>query len=160
MMISLLLIAALKSWRLGLLSLVPNLFPALMTFGIWGFFVGQVGLTVAIVGTLTLGIVVDDTVHFLSKYQRARTELGKNAEEAVRYAFHTVGRALVITTVVLVLGFSTLILSGFKINADMGILTAMAISIALILDVFCLPPLLMLLDRKSTKTAPTSGANA
>jgi len=99
-------------------------------------------------------------VHFLSKYQRARNELGKNAEEAVRYAFHTVGRALVITTVVLVLGFSTLILSGFKINADMGILTAMAISIALILDVFCLPPLLMLLDRKSTKTAPTSGANA
>jgi len=160
MMISLLLIAALKSWRLGLLSLVPNLFPALMTFGIWGFFVGQVGLTVAIVGTLTLGIVVDDTVHFLSKYQRARTELGKNAEEAVRYAFHTVGRALVITTVVLVLGFSTLILSGFKINADMGILTAMAISIALILDVFCLPPLLMLLDRKSTSSTQTSGANA
>jgi len=167
MMISLLLIAALKSLRLGLLSLVPNLFPALMTFGIWGFFVGEVGLTVAIVGTLTLGIVVDDTVHFLSKYQRARTELGKNAEEAVRYAFHTVGRALVITTVVLVLGFSTLILSGFKINADMGILTAMAISIALILDVFCLPPLLMLLDRGDKKsqssttneTIQTSGAN-
>ncbi len=156
-LISGLMIMALRSLRLGLISLAPNLAPAFMTFGLWGMFVGEVGLTVAVVGTLTLGIVVDDTVHFLSKYQRARMELGKSAEEAVRYAFHTVGRALLITTAVLVLGFATLTFSGFKINSDMGLLTGMAISLALVLDFFFLPALLIALDKRKEAVREVDG---
>ncbi|EJQ8031110.1 MMPL family transporter, partial [Vibrio parahaemolyticus] len=104
-LISALLIFALRSVRLGLISLMPNIAPAVIGFGLWALISGEINLGLSVVVTLTLGIVVDDAVHFLSKYQRARRE-GQTAEQAVRYAFHTVGRALWITTVVLVAGFS------------------------------------------------------
>ncbi|ETT21777.1 sterol-sensing domain of SREBP cleavage-activation family protein, partial [Vibrio parahaemolyticus 3256] len=103
-LISALLIFALRSVRLGLISLMPNIAPAVIGFGLWALISGEINLGLSVVVTLTLGIVVDDAVHFLSKYQRARRE-GQTAEQAVRYAFHTVGRALWITTVVLVAGF-------------------------------------------------------
>ena len=141
--ISLVLIAALRSWRLGLASLVPNLVPGAMGFGVWGLAVGEVGLSLSVVTSMTLGIVVDDTVHFLSKYRRARSELGRSPPDAVRYAFVTVGRALLTTSLVLVAGFLVLSLSSFELNAGMGLLTALVIALALIADFFLLPPLLM-----------------
>ena len=141
--ISIVLIAALRSLRLGLTSLVPNLVPGAMGFGIWGLAVGEVGLSLSVVTTMTLGIVVDDTVHFLSKYRRARSELGCAPSDAVRYAFVTVGRALLTTSVVLVAGCLVLSLSSFELNSGMGQLTALVIALALIADFFLLPPLLM-----------------
>jgi uncharacterized protein len=150
-LISLILIVALKSFRIGLISLVPNLVPAGMAFGLWGISVGQVGLALSVVTGMTLGIVVDDTVHFLSKYLRARREKGLNAQDATRYAFRTVGLALVATSVVLALGFMVLTRSAFELNADMGLMTAATIVFALIADFLLLPPLLMALDKKEMK---------
>ncbi|MCB1877304.1 MAG: MMPL family transporter [Chromatiales bacterium] len=146
-LISVLLIFALRSVSIGLLSLIPNLVPASMAFGIWGIFVGQIGLSHSIVMGMTLGIVVDDTVHFLSKYLRARQERNFSPLEAVRYAFDTVGNALLVTTVVLVAGFLTLALSAFEMNASTGLLTAITIAVALVTDFFLLPPLLIAVDR-------------
>jgi hypothetical protein len=108
---------------------------------------GQVGLGLSIVAGLTLGIVVDDTVHFLSKYLRARREQGMSSEDAVRYAFNTVGVALLVTTIVLVAGFLVLAQSTFKLNSDMGLLTAITIAFALLADFLFLPPLLMKIDK-------------
>ncbi|ENJ2048745.1 MMPL family transporter [Vibrio parahaemolyticus] len=147
-LISALLIFALRSVRLGLISLMPNIAPAVIGFGLWALISGEINLGLSVVVTLTLGIVVDDAVHFLSKYQRARRE-GQTAEQAVRYAFHTVGRALWITTVVLVAGFSVLVMSSFRLNADMGQLSAIVIFIALVVDFLFLPTLLMLFDKKA-----------
>ncbi|EGQ8104686.1 MMPL family transporter [Vibrio parahaemolyticus] len=147
-LISALLIFALRSVRLGLISLMPNIAPAVIGFGLWALMSGEINLGLSVVVTLTLGIVVDDAVHFLSKYQRARRE-GQTAEQAVRYAFHTVGRALWITTVVLVAGFSVLAMSSFRLNADMGQLSAIVIFIALVVDFLFLPTLLMLFDKKA-----------
>ncbi|HCG7191907.1 MMPL family transporter [Vibrio parahaemolyticus] len=147
-LISALLIFALRSVRLGLISLMPNIAPAVIGFGLWALISGEINLGLSVVVTLTLGIVVDDAVHFLSKYQRARRE-GQTAEQAVRYAFHTVGRALWITTVVLVAGFSVLAMSSFRLNADMGQLSAIVIFIALVVDLLFLPTLLMLFDKKA-----------
>ncbi|EHY9858384.1 efflux RND transporter permease subunit [Vibrio parahaemolyticus] len=147
-LISALLIFALRSVRLGLISLMPNIAPAVIGFGLWALISGEINLGLSVVVTLTLGIVVDDAVHFLSKYQRARRE-GQTAEQAVRYAFHTVGRALWITTVVLVAGFSVLAMSSFRLNADMGQLSAIVIFIALVVDFLFLPSLLMLFDKKA-----------
>ncbi|EHU4956791.1 MMPL family transporter [Vibrio parahaemolyticus] len=147
-LISALLIFALRSVRLGLISLMPNIAPAVICFGLWALISGEINLGLSVVVTLTLGIVVDDAVHFLSKYQRARRE-GQTAEQAVRYAFHTVGRALWITTVVLVAGFSVLAMSSFRLNADMGQLSAIVIFIALVVDFLFLPTLLMLFDKKA-----------
>ena len=148
-LISLILVFALRSVKIGLISLIPNLAPAAMGFGLWGLLYGQVGLGLSIVAGLTIGIVVDDTVHFLSKYLRARREQGMNSQDAVRYAFHTVGVALLVTTIVLVAGFLVLAQSSFKLNSDMGLLTSITIALALLADFLFLPPLLMKLDRKS-----------
>jgi hypothetical protein len=146
-LISILLGIALKSWRYGVISLLPNLLPAAVAFGVWGFYQGQVGLGLSVVVGMTLGIVVDDTVHFLSKYIHAQREKGLDPKGAVHYAFDNVGRALWITTFVLVMGFGVLAQSSFKINADMGLLTAITIFIALVVDFLFLPPLLMMLDK-------------
>ena len=145
--ISMILILALRSVKIGFLSLVPNLFPAAMAFGLWGYLHGNVGLSIAIVLAMTLGIVVDDTVHFLSKYLRAQREHGMNSFEATRYAFRTVGVALWITSITLVTGFGALAISSFKVNADMGILSSVTIAFALIADFLFLPPLLMKLSK-------------
>ena len=145
-LISLVLIIALKSFKIGLLSMLPNLIPAAMAFGLWGIFVGQVGLALSVVTSMTLGIIVDDTVHFLSKYMRARREKGMDSEDAVRYAFANVGMALFITSTALVAGFLILSLSAFELNSGMGQLTAITISVALIADFLLLPPLLMKLE--------------
>lgn len=144
--ISFILVLALRSTRIGLLSLAPNLIPAGMAFGLWGMLVGQVGMSLSVVAGMTLGIVVDDTVHFLSKYLRARRENNLNAEQAVHYAFKTVGVALWVTSLVLVLGFLVLSQSHFSLNSDMGMMAAMTIAIALIMDFLFLPPLLMKLE--------------
>lgn len=146
-LISLVLVFALRSLKLGLLSLVPNLVPAAMAFGVWALLVGQVGLALSVVSAMTLGIVVDDTVHFLSKYLRARREQGLDTEGAIRYAFSSVGIALLVTTLVLVAGFMVLSRSTFELNSSMGLLTAVTISIALFIDFFFLPPLLMKVDK-------------
>jgi predicted RND superfamily exporter protein len=147
-LISILLGIALKSWRYGVISLLPNLVPATIAFGIWGLYSGEVGLALSVVIGMTLGIVVDDTVHFLSKYLHAKRDKGATSEEAVHYAFDNVGRALWITTFVLVAGFSVLAQSSFKLNADMGLLTAITIFIALVIDFLFLPPLLMAIDKQ------------
>ena len=152
-MISLILVLALRSLKIGLVSMVPNLVPAAMGFGLWGLLVGEVGLSLSIVAGMTLGIVVDDTVHFLSKYLRARRENGLGSEDAVRYAFRRVGMALSITSVVLVVGFLVLAFSSFHLNAGMGLLTAIVIAFALAADFLFLPPLLMAVDKEKTPAA-------
>ena len=154
--ISAILLFALRSLRLGLISIVPNLVPAVLGFGVWGLTVGQVGLSLSVVVAMTIGIVVDDTVHFLAKYRRARREYGHGPEEAVHYAFDTAGRALFTTTVVLVAGFLILVFSPFVPTAQVGVLTAMIIGFALIADLTLLPALLTALDRRPSERAARS----
>ncbi|MCH7819897.1 MAG: MMPL family transporter [Candidatus Marinimicrobia bacterium] len=147
-LISFSLILALRSFKFGLISLIPNIVPALMAFGVWGLLVGEVGFALAIVTSMSLGIVVDDTVHFLSKYLRARREKNLSTEEAIRYAFSSVGTALLVTTLILIAGFAVLSLSSFKVNAGMGQLTAITIAFALLIDFVMLPPVIMLFSKK------------
>ena len=164
MLISMVLMMALRSIKIGLISLIPNLAPAAMGFGLWGMLVGEIGLSLSVVTSMTLGIVVDDTVHFLSKYLRARREKGLEAQAAVRYAFVTVGRALIITSIVLVVGFLILATSSFELNSGMGLLTAIVIAIALVADFLFLPPILMKFDGDNdeklidSKLAPDTSA--
>ncbi len=153
-LIGLTLVLALRSLKYGLISFLPNLLPAAMAFGLWGLFVGQINLGLSIVSGMCLGIVVDDTVHFLSKYLRARREKKLSSEEAVRYAFSTVGAALVVTSIILAAGFSILAQSTFSFNGDMGRMSALIIAIALATDLLLLPPILMEIDgRRDTRAS-------
>ena len=145
--ISLVLIGVLRSVRLGLISMLPNLAPAALAYGTWGLLVGEIDLSASVVITMTLGIVVDDTVHFMMKYLRARREKNLDAREGIRYAFNTVGVALTITTVVLVSGFLVLTFSHFSPTSTTGTLLAITLSFALLVDFLLLPPLLMTVDK-------------
>lgn len=158
-LISGLIMLTLRSLRIGLISLIPNLIPAAMAFGVWGYTVGAVTLAIAVVIAATLGIVVDDTVHFLSKYQKGRRD-GKSPEDAVRYAFRTVGMALLVTTLSLVAGLSLLAQSGFAVNGDMAKLTAITIALALAADFLLLPSLLIWLDKRSSAMSVAKTATA
>jgi predicted RND superfamily exporter protein len=149
---------ALRSVPLGLMSLVPNGLPILTTFGAWALLVGEVGFSVATVASISLGIIVDDTVHWLSKYVRARDERGLSVEGSIRYAFHNVGMAIVVNTIILAAGFFVMTTSAFKMNVDLGLMTILSIVGALILD-FLLLPALLLLGRNTEQTELAVDAN-
>ncbi|BCG64517.1 MAG: hypothetical protein methR_P2301 [Methyloprofundus sp.] len=143
--ISLILLLVFKSIKIGLLSLIPNLAPAALAFGLWGLLVGQIGMTLAVVTCMTLGIIIDDTVHFLIKYLHFRRVEKQASALAITNTFSGVGTALLITSCALMAGFLALSFSAFVPNADMGLLTAITIMFALLADLFILPPILLLI---------------
>ncbi len=147
-LISLILIGIFRSLRLGLISLVPNFIPAAMAFGVWGYLYVEVGNAGSLVTAIAFGTVVDDTIHFMTQYLKARRE-GRSAPEAVQTAFRSVGHPLFITTMILVLGFLVFASSGFAISLMLGLLVALTIGFALICDFLLLPPLLIAIDRKA-----------
>lgn len=144
--ISLCMIVAFRSVRFGLISFLPNLFPALVVLGIWSAVVGEINMAASVVFSLTLGIVVDDTTHFLVKYREARLRFNMNPEQAVHHTFATVAGALVSTSVVLAAGFLVLVHSDFAVNSTSGLLVALTIAVAIVLDLLFLPALLMKID--------------
>jgi len=147
-LISALITIALRSIKIGLISLLPNLLPAGLAFGLWGVSVGEINMAAAMVASMSLGIVVDDSIHFLSKYLRARREGGLDAEQAIHYAFSSVGVAIVATSTVLIAGFMILAQSSFALNSQMALLTSVAILMALFVDFLLLPVLLLRIDRQ------------
>ena len=141
------LVGVFRDLRLGLVSLVPNFLPAAMSFGLWGYMIGRIGLAASVVAAMTFGIIVDDTIHFLCRYRKARLE-GQPASAAVQYTFRSVGRALWTTTIVLALGFLVFASSGFELSWALGLLVTITIVFAILTDFLLLPPLLMAIDRK------------
>ncbi|NVJ59805.1 MAG: MMPL family transporter [Gammaproteobacteria bacterium] len=145
--ISCLLVFILRSFKYGIISLIPNLIPGAIAYGIWGFSFGYIDLALSVVICMSLGIIVDDSVHFLTKYVRARRLLASNTENALKYSFHIVGRALITTTVILVAGFSTLLFSPLNPTAATGALLCLTLLIALLIDFTLLPLALYWLDK-------------
>ena len=143
--VSLLLIFIFRSVRFGLISLIPNFVPAAMAMGLWGYAVGQLGVSASVVTAIAFGIIVDDTIHFMTKYLRARKS-GEPPPESVQTAFGSVGKALLATTVVFALGFMVFGASGMANNQALGLLAGTTVIIALLADFLLLPPLLIYLD--------------
>lgn len=150
-LVALAIMIGLRSVKFGLISLIPNIFPAVMAFGVWALLVGKVGMAASVIGATSLGIVVDDTIHFIAKYLQARREKGLSPEAAVEYAFTRVGSAIVITTVVVVAGFAVLATSVFGVNSQLGLLTAITIVIALVFDFTVLPALLLTAAKREAR---------
>ncbi len=149
--VSLLLVFIFRSLRYGLISLIPNFVPAAMAMGAWGYAVGEIGVAASVVTALAFGIIVDDTIHFLTKYLRARKQ-GLLPSESVQSALSTVGKALFATTVVFALGFLVFGASGMASNQTLGLLLGTTVIIALLADFLFLPPLLIALDGAKEST--------
>jgi uncharacterized protein len=118
---------------------------------VWAWIAGEVGFAVSVVAGLSIGVIVDDTVHFLTKYNRVRDRM--SASEAVRYAFDSVGTAILANTAIVAVGFAMLGLSTFRVTAYMGLLTSLTIVCALVVDFLLLPALLITFDRREVAAA-------
>lgn len=151
--IFLVLMVAYRSIRLGLIALVPNFFPLALT-GTWLVATGQ-ALEVSMVCAFTvcLGIAVDDTIHFLTRYCEERAH--RTEEEAIRSAFVSTGTALIMTTIILIIGFSTVIMSGMREQRMFATMACLTIGSALLGDLLFLPPMLAYF-RKSTGASDES----
>jgi len=155
--ISGLMIVVLRSLKVVLIFLIPNLVPPFIAFGIWGMTKGRFGLALSVIVAMTLGIIVDDTIHFFIKYFKARREEGMSPEQAVRHAFETVGIAIGTTTLVLISGFLVLMVSHYRMTAEMGQMCALVIGVALLSDFFLSPTLLMKFDHPKSRLARRQG---
>ncbi|MDA1076680.1 MAG: MMPL family transporter [Proteobacteria bacterium] len=144
-LITLTLLIGLKSVRYGLLSIMPNLFPATIVFGFWGLFMGELSPYILMLFSISIGLVVDDSVHILSKYISARRE-GSSPENAVQYSLDKAGSAITITTLSLAVGTFILVFSNTFHFQNVALLLTPIIVVALLLDLLFLPPLLVKYD--------------
>jgi predicted RND superfamily exporter protein len=144
-LITLTLMIGLKSVRYGLLSIMPNLFPATIVFGFWGLFVGELSPYILMLFSISIGLVVDDSVHILSKYLHAKRQ-GSTPEDAVAYSLDKAGSAITITTLSLAVGTFILVFSNTFIFQNVALLLTPIIVVALLLDLLFLPPLLVKFD--------------
>lgn len=145
LMITLTLIIGMRSVYFGLLSMLPNLLPAVLVFGAWGLFVGRIDPFVMMLFSISIGLVVDDTVHVLSTYQTSRST-GLVPAEAINLALEKAGPALIITTAVLALGTCVLIGASTLYFQQAATLLVPIVVLALLLDLTFFPALLMRFD--------------
>jgi predicted RND superfamily exporter protein len=141
------MIIAFRSIRLGLLCMIPNLLPAIVAFGLCGLLIGEIDMGTAMIFSMTLGIVVDDTIHFVVSYRRQRLQ-GQTPAMAVNNTYALVGRAIIITSLVLCIGYLIPVFTAeLRMNVQMYALSVVCIATAMIADLFFLPSLLVKTDK-------------
>jgi len=151
MIIGLSFIFLFRSLKYGLIALVPSIVPILMTGALLVLLGINLDLGTMIVGAMTMGIAVDDAIHVMSRYLRARRQ-GNNTQEAIDLAMGEAGRAVVFTSLILVTGFSLMLFGSFIPYIYTGLFAATIMALALIGDLIVLPALLFWIDgRRDTK---------
>lgn len=128
-------------------SAIPNVAPLLIAVGMTGWLGINMDLGMAIVSVIIIGVAIDDTVHFLSKYKSAQLK-GKNVIDSIEEALLLSGNAIVITTVILVLGLGTFLFSEFALYSNFGFISSIALFLAMVLDLLLLPAILSYIDRR------------
>ena len=146
--ITIMMMILIGSFRIGVLSMAVNFLPILITLGLVMGLVTGISLDVhnLVIGSISLGLAVDDTIHFFHNFRRYFAETG-NVREAVRQTLLTTGRAMLFTTIVLVLGFWLFMASTLKLNFNFGLLTGLTLIFALLSDFFLAPALLEIMIR-------------
>lgn len=147
-LIGLTFMVMMRDVRVALIMLIPNLFPIIGGFALWAFFIGDIGMTASVVGAMCVGIIVDDTIHFVARFKQ-QLRRGAKVDEALGYSFETAGAAMIITSIILIAGFSMLGLSAFAVTWTIGLLSATMIALALAFDLLLLPALLKLTHGKA-----------
>lgn len=144
--ITLMMILFIGSLRMGLVSMAPNVIPIVLTMGIMGLFGFPLDMFTLLIGSIAIGLAVDDTIHFLHNFRRYYHETG-DSREAVLRTFLTTGRAMIVTSIVLSFGFFIFILASMYNLMRFGILTGLTIVLALAADFFVTPALMMVLHK-------------
>ena len=135
-----------RSWKFGLLSIAPNLLPVLAVFGVMGWLGISLNVATVMVASVALGVVDDDTIHFISRYRR-ETRLGATTDEAIETATTQEGRAALTTALINCCAFAVLMLSEYRPSAWFGGLLALTMVMAFLAEVFILPAMITLFPR-------------
>ena len=137
----------LKSTRIGMMSMIPNLVPIAITLGVMGYVGINLDVATIMIASVAIGISVDDTIHFLYRFKE---EFKKDGDHylAIQRTLSGVGRALIFTTVVATCGFLVFCLSSFKAIQYFGLLTGITMVSALVADLFILPSCILLFKPK------------
>lgn len=155
--ISLSLMLIFRSFSLGLVSLIPNLLPITAAFGVWYIMHGQISMGLAGVAAMAIGIVVDDTVHFLFQYIRG-VRAGETEAQSIMRTFNKTMPAICLSSVLLISGFMILATSSFEKNSDIGIMASITIFLALLFDMLYLPAIVVYLIKSKGQTIPERGS--
>ncbi|MGH0032377.1 MAG: efflux RND transporter permease subunit [Myxococcota bacterium] len=139
------MLLALRNVRLALISMVPNVVPTAMAFGLMGWAGIPLDAGTVVVGSLALGVAVDDTIHLVSAFHERRTA-GARVEDALRRALGTVLHPVVLTTAAIAIGFGLLGFSGFTLTRNLGLVLAGVTVVCLLADLVLLPALLFLAE--------------
>jgi len=148
LIVSIMMLLIFKRLKILWILLLPNLLPVILVIGVMGWLGLTIDMGVAIAGAIIIGVAVDDTIHFLVKYFDARKR-GLSMSETFDEVLHYAGRAILFTTIVLALSFSVFAFSTFTPNQNFGVVTAIALILALIIDLFYLPALLHMADKNT-----------
>ena len=141
--ISIIMIIVLRSLTIGIISLIPNIFPILINFAIMGMLGITLNTATALISAVAIGIAVDDTIHFLTEYLKMRREHKMPIQNAVEITLKNKGRAIISSSIILFFGFAVLVTSKFHPTFDFGMLTSIIMITALIGDLILLPCILM-----------------
>lgn len=145
--IAIMLILLMRSLTLGLVSLVPNFLPIIISLGLMGYLDIPLNMFTVLLGGIALGLAVDDTVHFMHGYCYHRRVIGQTLEDSVKNTVLTVGPALLFTTIAIGVGFLVFVFSDMNVVIDFGLLMTLTIVNALLLDLLITPALLSVIDR-------------
>ena len=140
--VSILMALLYRSFRMLIISIIPNIIPLIIIAGVMGFFGINLKITTAIVFTISFGIAIDDTIHFLSNF-KLELKRGKSKIYALKSTYLGTGKAIVLTSVILVGGFSMLLMSNFMGTFYMGLMICITLIVAVLSDLFILPLLLL-----------------
>jgi predicted RND superfamily exporter protein len=156
-LITIMMILLVGGLRMGLISMIPNLAPVIFIMGLMYWLDLPLDTYTMMIGTISLGLAVDDTVHFLNGFRRYYSE-GQTAKEAVRSTLRTSGRAMLITTVVLALGFFMFTFASMLNIQRFGFLTGLTIVLALLADFLSIPALMILMFPEKQKETQLNAA--
>jgi predicted RND superfamily exporter protein len=145
-MVTLLMLISFRSFKVMIISMVPNIFPLVLVVGLMGWLGIFIDIGVAVSGAVIIGVAVDDTIHFLVKYREARRS-GKDLRGALEYMITVSGTAIIFTTIILSVTFSVLMFSNFVPTSNFGIITVSALIVALVADLLLLPSLFSIVER-------------
>lgn len=149
-LVSICMMIVLRNVRLGLLSVVPNVVPIIVGYGVWYYAVGQMNVVATVAGSISLGIIVDDTIHFLTRFQTVHRETG-DVERAMKDTLAHAGPAMLSTSIILVAGFGVLTFSAFQMTSYLGWLSILIVGVAPACDL-CMVPALVLAFHQSARS--------
>jgi predicted RND superfamily exporter protein len=149
--ITLLMIILIGNIKIGLASMIPNIYPIIIMLGIMGWLDLPMDLFTMMIGSIAIGLAVDDTIHFMHNFRRY-FEQYNDAKKAVRQTLHTTGRAMLVTTCVLSIGFFTFMFASMNNLFNFGLLTGITLITALLSDYFIAPSLMVLMHPKKLST--------